>query len=160
MKPAQLVIGYGNPLRADDGVGWRVAHLLAGALPSGTARILTVDQLTPELAEAVSGAKLVILVDASALGQPGTWRCREITPQAAGRIEPGHSFDARALLACSQAIYNATPRTLLVSIAGESFAFQDSLTPTVERTLIDVVNRIRHELFSPQTSCPAEATCG
>jgi hydrogenase maturation protease len=160
MKPAKLVIGYGNPLRADDGVGWRVAHLLAGALPGGTARILTVHQLTPEMAAAVSGAKLLILVDASALGKPGTWRCREIMPRAVSRIDPGHSFDARALLAYSQAIYHATPRTLLVSITGESFAFQDSLTPTVEMTLIDVVNRIRRELLSPETSCPAEATCG
>lgn len=160
MKPAKLVIGYGNPLRADDGVGWRVAHLLAGALPSGAARILAVHQLTPELAEPVSAAKLVILVDASALGKPGTWRCREIMSRAASRIEPGHSFDVRALLAYSQAIYNATPRTLLVSIAGESFAFQDCLTRAVETILIDVVNRIRRELLSPETSCPAEATRG
>ncbi|HEU4678937.1 MAG TPA: hydrogenase maturation protease [Terrimicrobiaceae bacterium] len=160
MKQAKLVIGYGNPLRGDDGVGWRVAHLLAGALPSGAARILTVHQLTPELAEAVAGAKLLVLVDASALGKPGTWRCREITPHAARRIGPGHSFDARALLACARAIYHATPRTLLVSIAGESFTFQESLTPTVEMTLIDVVNRIRGELLAPETSCLAEATCG
>ena len=29
LPPATLVIGLGNPLRGDDGVGVRVAHLLA-----------------------------------------------------------------------------------------------------------------------------------
>ena len=28
-----LVIGYGNPLRGDDGVGWRVAEAAAAVLP-------------------------------------------------------------------------------------------------------------------------------
>ena len=82
MKERRLVIGYGNRLRGDDGVGWEVASRLAAAVPSEAAHILTVHQLTPELAEPVSEADLVIFIDASRVGEPGTWRCDHIKPVA------------------------------------------------------------------------------
>ena len=55
-----LVIGYGNELRRDDGLGPRVAASLAGP----GVRALAVRQLTPELAEEVATARLVVFVDA------------------------------------------------------------------------------------------------
>ena len=65
MKDRTLIIGYGNPLRGDDGVGWEVASRLAATIPEEAAHIMTVHQLTPELAESVSEAELVIFIDAS-----------------------------------------------------------------------------------------------
>jgi hydrogenase maturation protease len=65
VKVRKLIIGYGNPLRGDDDVGWEAASRLAAALPSEAVHILAVHQLTPELAEAVSEADLLIFVDAS-----------------------------------------------------------------------------------------------
>ena len=41
-----LVIGYGNPLRGDDGVGWRVAEAAAAVLPDPPVTVLTVQLLT------------------------------------------------------------------------------------------------------------------
>ena len=59
-----LVIGYGNTLRGDDGVGPRAAEAIATlALPG--VRALVCPLLTPELAEAVSQAGVVIFVDAA-----------------------------------------------------------------------------------------------
>ena len=85
MKDRKLIIGYGNPLRGDDGVGWEVASRLAVIIPSEAAHILTVHQLTPELAESVSEADLVIFIDASDVGEPGTWRCDQVKPRCAVR---------------------------------------------------------------------------
>ena len=65
----------GNPLRGDDGVGWRVAEAVAAALPDAVADVLTVHQLTPELAEPISRAERVIFIDAAAEGKPGAVRC-------------------------------------------------------------------------------------
>ena len=70
-----LIIGYGNPLRGDDGVGWRVAEAVAAALPDGAAEVLTVHQLTPELAELMSRADRVIFIDAAAEGEAGEVSC-------------------------------------------------------------------------------------
>src|ERR1035441_10847597 len=59
-----LVIGYGNTLRRDDGVGPRVADAVAAlALPGVHA--LACPLLTPELADPVSRARVAIFVDAA-----------------------------------------------------------------------------------------------
>ena len=46
-----LIIGYGNPLRSDDGFGWHAGRLLAQALAGQEAEVITCHQLTPELAD-------------------------------------------------------------------------------------------------------------
>lgn len=67
-----LIIGYGNPLREDDGIGWRAAELLERTLTSGVAEILKSHQLVPELAAQVEGASLVIFLDAAVDQEPGS----------------------------------------------------------------------------------------
>ena len=66
-----LVVGYGNPLCGDDGVGWHAAGLLASDPRLDGVRVVTHHQLAPELATDVSRASLVVLVDASTDGDPG-----------------------------------------------------------------------------------------
>ncbi|MFI5043071.1 MAG: hydrogenase maturation protease, partial [Acidimicrobiales bacterium] len=66
-----LVIGYGNTLRSDDGVGWHAAALLAEDPRLAGVEVLAVHQLTPELALDMSRATLVILIDAGADDPPG-----------------------------------------------------------------------------------------
>src|SRR5919198_4121190 len=63
-----LVVGYGSSLRGDDGLGWHAAALLAADPRLAGAEVLARHQLTPELAEDVSRAALVVLVDARADG--------------------------------------------------------------------------------------------
>src|SRR5215472_4005839 len=76
--PRVLIIGYGNPLRADDGVGWRMACRLGELVRDEPFEVLAVHQLTPELAEPISRAELVIFVDASHNGLPGSWKCERL----------------------------------------------------------------------------------
>jgi hydrogenase maturation protease len=85
-----LIVGYGNPLRGDDGLGWHAAEALRAALPE--AEILAVHQLTPELAEDASRAELVIFLDAAETGAPGEWRCREIVAVKVAGIRPAISL--------------------------------------------------------------------
>ncbi len=63
MAPSSLLIGLGNPLRGDDGVGpWLVQKLEAGA--ASWLRIKVVDQLLPELAAELAEVERLLLVDA------------------------------------------------------------------------------------------------
>ena len=55
-----LVIGYGNELRQDDGVGPRAALLMARL----GLQAMAVHQLTPELVERISQVEQVVFVDA------------------------------------------------------------------------------------------------
>jgi hydrogenase maturation protease len=66
-----LIIGYGNPLREDDGIGLRAAELVESNLAPGEADVLQCHQLTPELAVQVQDASLVIFIDAALDRAPG-----------------------------------------------------------------------------------------
>ena len=76
-----LVIGYGNPLRQDDGLGWRAAELLERAMPAREVRILEARQLTPELTAELGGAPLVIFLDAAVDLEPGAVVTKRVLPE-------------------------------------------------------------------------------
>src|ERR1700686_2681571 len=78
----QLIIGIGNPLRSDDGLGWAVAEQLTIEGDTGC-DIQAVHQLTPELAQKMALASLVVLIDASREGEPGELRVHSSSPPAA-----------------------------------------------------------------------------
>ena len=68
-----LVLGYGNILRTDDGIGWRVAECLADDPRLAGVSVIGCHQLTPELALDLSQASLAILVDAAVGPAAGTF---------------------------------------------------------------------------------------
>lgn len=125
MTGGVLVIGYGNPLRGDDGIGPAVAAEVA-ALNLPGVRVMVVHQLTPELAADLAEVRLAVFVDAAAGGEP----------VAAVRLEPSsdgdvmtHAADPRGLLALAQAVFGRSPEAWLVTAAGADFGFGDALSP-------------------------------
>ena len=130
-----LVIGYGNPLRGDDGVGWRVAEAAASVLPDPPVTVLTVQLLTPELADPISRSDRLILIDAAAEGPPGEVRCFPIAADsaaAAGLAIGTHEVTLDRLLGMAQELFGRCPPAYMVTIAGESFEVSETLTATVE----------------------------
>ena len=134
-----LVVGYGNSLRTDDGVGWHAAGLLAADPRLAGAQVLARHQLTPELATDIGRASLVVLVDASADGDPGSVSVRPVETEPSVATTWSHHLDPQALASLTQALYGATPSIFLVSVAATSFAIGDRLSTTLERTLPDIV---------------------
>lgn len=135
-----LIVGYGNPLRADDGLGWRAAERLRETAPPDT-RVLTAHQLTPELAEDASRAELVIFIDAEEGGEPGSWRREEVVPDAAGQPFTHHVTPA-SLVAAAADLYGRAPRALLYTMAGESFEFREGLSPRVAAALPEMLEDV------------------
>ena len=88
MTQGVLIVGYGNALRTDDGLGWHAAERLAGDPRLAGATVLRRHQLTPELALDISLADLVVLVDASHGPAAGTFT---VTPVARAGA-PGMSW--------------------------------------------------------------------
>jgi hydrogenase maturation protease len=122
-----LIIGYGNALRGDDGVGPRVAEALRGA-PGVEA--VAVHQLTPEWAEPISRAGLVVFIDAAAGGRAGEVRC---IPLAATPGRPGsHETTPAGLLAMAADWFGRCSLAYMVTIGGESFAVGEGLSAAVE----------------------------
>jgi hydrogenase maturation protease len=137
-----LVVGYGNSLRSDDGVGWHAARLLATDPRLEGARVLGHHQLVPELAVDVSRASLVVLVDASAGGDPGSLSVRRVRPRPPTPTTWSHHLDPETLAGLAEALYGVVPPMVLVSVAAGSLAEGDRLSVALERALPEVVEVI------------------
>lgn len=136
-----LIIGYGNPLRGDDAVGFVAAERLRESITDPEVEILALHQLTPELMEPLSRAGRAIFLDAAAGGEPGTIRKRTIEPAAEGSGFT-HQSTPGALLAGAMALFGHAPEAMLYSIPGGDFAFGEVLTPCVQRALEEVLAEI------------------
>jgi hydrogenase maturation protease len=122
-----VVIGYGNTLRGDDGVGPEVAEAVAAQGLPGV-RALAVPQLTPELAEVLAEARLAVFVDAST--GPEVGGVQVLPLRAAQRPESmGHTSDPGFLLALAGAVYGRCPPAWIVRIPAASFPFGEGLSP-------------------------------
>lgn len=142
-----LVIGYGNPLRGDDGVGWRVVEALAAeetAVSSLTLR--TCHQLLPELADPIARAAHVIFVDAAVAGTPGRISRQDVQPQPATGAAFTHHLTPGGLLALAQDVYGRCPPATLITISGASFGLSDTLSTAVAAALPACVTQIENLL--------------
>jgi hydrogenase maturation protease len=121
-----LVIGYGNRLRGDDGVGPAIADIVASWKIPGV-RALAVSQLAPELVAELKDAKRVLFVDASAnpITEPFTTYIVEPKESRGGL---GHHSDPAHLLALTWDLEARYPDTWLLAINVRSLDLSDSIT--------------------------------
>jgi hydrogenase maturation protease len=125
-----LVIGYGNTLRRDDGVGPKVAEAVeALALPG--VRALVRPLLTPELAEAVSQAGVVVFVDA-AVDAPREVQMRRLAPAVTSQVM-AHAANPATLLALARDVFGHTPEAWWLTIPVEDLALGEDLSPLAQR---------------------------
>jgi hydrogenase maturation protease len=129
-----LIIGIGNPLRSDDGLGWKVAEQLVQDNDPGQA-ILTVHQLTPELAQLMAAANFVVLIDANREGVPGEFQIRRLSPRLHTGAVGTHHIAPEELLALTTAIYACCPPVVMVSMTGADFAIGEQLSPIVTQKI-------------------------
>ncbi|HMK43352.1 MAG TPA: hydrogenase maturation protease [Dissulfurispiraceae bacterium] len=127
-----LVIGYGNPLRGDDGFGVYASEQLQRILKDDSVNILTVHQLGPELAEDVSEADFIIFMDVHLSSHVGEQRCRRVFLDGSMPLTFSHHMKPGALLACAQAIYGTHPQAVMISVGSNLFDHGPMLSPIVE----------------------------
>ena len=138
--PHFLVIGYGNTLRSDDGVGLKVAAAVELAGLPGV-RALACHQLTPELAEPVAQARAVVFVDA-AVGAPAGIQVVELAPAAAGQIL-AHVSDPKTLLALARDLFGRCPPAWWVTIPIQNTDFGEELSPLAREGMQSALEKIR-----------------
>lgn len=149
-----LVIGYGNPMRSDDAVGWHAARELASRLDDEETEIVALQQLTPETAEPVSEADLVVFIDSSTEGEPGTITEMTLEPASPPAGDFTQPLEPASLLACAQELYGRSPDALALSVTGAYFETGRELSPPVAAsmsTLVSEVCAIARELKASRT---------
>ncbi|MGB9234584.1 MAG: hydrogenase maturation protease [Terriglobales bacterium] len=137
-----LIVGFGNPLRSDDGVGWHVAQRLSGELARADVLVLARQQLTPEIADFASRVEKVVFVDAAHSGEPGSLLCRRVVP-AALPSQYSHELSPATLLTLAERLYGGCPPAYMFTIAGETFATGDAMSPTVCSAIPTLLARIK-----------------
>jgi hydrogenase maturation protease len=153
-----LVLGYGNTLRRDDGVGVRVAELMADDPRFAGVEVQTAYQLTPEVSLDIAAASLVVFVDADVRALPGFIEVHELGTTDAlaaglaerhrGRVDAGassHHVGADEVLALARELVGAEPRAFALGIGVADLELGEGLSPPVEAALprvLDVVARL------------------
>jgi hydrogenase maturation protease len=143
--PHVLVIGYGNPLRGDDGAGYLAAELLRARLANPAVEVVSEQQLLPEMMLGIAEATLVIFIDASVSGRAGKFHRIPLRPApTCGRFT--HHATPEALLAGAQALYGRTPEAVHYLIPGRFFEAGQEMTPSVRRAVNELVEALDKEL--------------
>jgi hydrogenase maturation protease len=140
-----LVVGYGNALRTDDGVGPAVADRLADDPRLRGVEVRSMHQLTPELAFDASGASLLVLVDAAADAPAGDVTVTRLGTEAVAGEVMTHHLDPAGLVGLARELWGSAPEVVLVSVGVSSLELGDRLSPVVEGAIpraVDVVAAI------------------
>ena len=135
-----LVIGYGNPMRRDDGAGPRVAEIIEALRLPGV-RTLTCHQLAPEHADPVARAGRVIFVDA-AVDSAGGVILRLLEPGATTQLL-AHAADPRTLLALARDVFGRAPEAWWLTIPARQLGFGADYSPEAEAGVRAAVSEIQ-----------------
>ncbi len=159
-----LIVGYGNPLRGDDGVGPQVAMAVSDwQVPS--VKALSVTQLLPELSVEMAAADYVIFVDAGSKGEASTLRLEPIvTPPAGPPPALNHVCGPAVLVALTQRLYGAHPQAWLLQIPTEHYDLGRALSETANhgvdsalRTIEQFFTTYLRPTFTPAELCMKSA---
>ena len=148
MAGAPLVIGVGNPLRRDDGVGRAVARAIQETLSA--IKVIEMDGEGAALLEAWTEADVVVVVDAVRSGA---------TPGTVHRFEPPgdrlphtlsststHAFGLPDAVELERALGQLPRRLIVYGIEGADFTAGEGLSAEVQTTVPEVAARVQAEL--------------
>ena len=142
-----LIIGYGNTLRRDDGVGPRAAEAIA-ALNLPGMRAVACPLLTPEFADPISQARTVVFVDA-AVDAPREVQLRELLPADSSQIM-AHAANPATLLALARDLFGHAPKAWLLTIPVQDIGIGEKLTPFAAQGLATAIEKLKRLASGPK----------
>jgi len=156
-----LVIGVGNTLRGDDGIGVAVARALAAeALPEGV-RVIDGGTEGLNLLFQMEDADRVIIIDAAEMkkqpGQAAVIDGRRVDESAA-TFSDTHGFGVAEVLVLGRTI-GVDPEVTIVAIQPEHIGPQDGLSETLAPRVPEYVELTKALLATERETSPEQA-CG
>ncbi len=146
-----LIIGYGNTLRSDDGVGQKVAEIVAGWELQGV-RSLPVHQLTPELADDMAQFDTVIFIDAASPplsrevgGDQIMIKTLENDPT---KNSLGHTSSPEFLLYLTEKLYEKKPTSYWILIPAINFEFGENFSEITENGQEKALEKIKEMILT------------
>ena len=136
-----LVIGYGNVLFGDDGIGPHIAEQVAAWQQPGV-HGLAVPLLTPELSPLLTAAELAVFVDAT-LAPTDRPQLVPLHP-AVSSAGLGHAATPAGLLALAVAIFGRSPPAWILSVPAADFSLGQNFSNVAQRGAERALCQLRH----------------
>lgn len=144
------IIGMGNPLMSDEGIGVRVVGVLQRTPISEEVDVLDLGTSAMSVLHELTGRDKVVFVDCALMGAaPGT--IRRFTPDdvVSQKASPGlslHEGDLLATLAMAQRLGRCPDQVVIFGIEPKIVDFGDQLSPELSANLERYVATIRAEV--------------
>lgn len=148
MNPKLLVVGYGNVLRRDDGVGIAVAEEVA-RWNHPHVEVTMLHQLVPELVETLVLFDEVIFVDASVESDRLEWKPVE----PASLFTAGHTSHPGWLLSLCDQIHGRHPQGYQLAIPIHDLRHGHRLSPLAQEGKQDALSLLKVRLRDHR-ECP------
>jgi hydrogenase maturation protease len=150
-----LVLGLGNPLRGDDGVGPRVIEeLTRRGLPDGV-MALDVGNAGLDLLNVLEGWERAVVIDAADIGQEPGQFLRFTLDEARLAMSADsfslHNTGLSEALALADALDRALPQTVVFGVQPAEIGWREGLSPAVEAILPSLTAAVIEELQKPNT---------
>ena len=149
-----LLIGLGNPSRQDDAAGYYIATAFCERLGidlasdvydledmEGLVHAVWLQQLVPEVAEAIAAYDMVVFVDAHTGAYADEFLIAPITPTYRTSLV-SHHMKPETVVAMARDLYGHTPRGLQVSVRGYEFDFGTELSQRTHQLASSALERI------------------
>jgi hydrogenase maturation protease len=154
IKPV-IVIGLGNPLMADEGIGSALVAALAEKTQAGTLPTDDVEYLDGGcggmyLLHSIAGRRKVVLIDCAKMGlTPGTMR--RFTPDDVATVKQMthlslHEVDILRVIELARMLDQCPDEIVIFGIQPQTIELQMHLTDTLQQRLPEYISQIVQEI--------------
>jgi hydrogenase maturation protease len=146
-----LVLGIGNPISSDDGVGIRVAHEVAENLNDPQIAVSETSAAGLSLLDSMLGYDKVIIIDAIQTEEGKAGQIYRMQPEdfsSAKRVSSPHQINLVTALELGKMLNLAMPRevTVFAVEAKDIATFSEKCTPEVEKAIPEAVKMVLDNL--------------
>jgi hydrogenase maturation protease len=146
-----LVLGIGNPILSDDGVGIKVAHEVGGKLNDPQVTVAETSAAGLSLLDSIVGYDKVIIIDAiqTEKGRAGQiYRMGTEDFSLTKHFSSPHQINLATALELGKMLNLAMPQEITVFAveAKDITSFSEKCTPEVEQAIPEVVKMVLQEL--------------
>lgn len=135
-KHELLIIGYGNPLREDDGIGWHLAGWLGETLNDPQIEIIQSHQLFPEYADNLSKVRNALFIDCKQGSNIGQIESSQIDPSTIQTEKATfHHMSIEGILSMTKSLFQHVPSAHVFSIESDRFDHSEHLSDLMKKQL-------------------------
>jgi hydrogenase maturation protease len=150
-RPKIAVVGIGNTLMRDDGVGIEAVQLLKrSSLPENVDLEIIEGGISPDLSVLVDDDvdKLIIIDAVQGGGMPGTiyrFMPEALEKQSEETISP-HNIGLKQSLTLMRIVGSLPAETVIIGVEPEDMGFGSGLSPSLQKELPQIIAAVRKEI--------------